>query len=485
MIKNKLLKINKKLIVTIILILFLSLSLLVQAINAEPQLDKPYSSIEDLSNSIADIAEKNGPAVVNIDTVRMVETQNPFLDDPIFGHFFGDQFKEYTRTIPQKGTGSGFIINQEGYIITNEHVVHKADKIKVTLSDGREFTGEVIGSDTTSDMAIVKIKADHLPLVALGDSDKLRVGEIVVAIGNPYGLQQTVTMGVVSAKGRSIPTGIEGRVYKDFIQTDTAINPGNSGGPLLNTKGEVVGINTAIIPYAQGIGFAIPINIAKKNIDDLINLGKVRRSWLGVYIQEVTPEIAKQFNLTEAKGVLVGDVVKNSPAEEVGIKTGDIIKKVNNEEVNSPEELQDKIGNIEIGKKTNIEIVRNGETISFVVKIGEMPTVEEEGSESPKEKVFSVQTGLKVESVTTEIAKELGLPWVKGLVITEVIPGSSADDMGLQPGDLVLEANRTEVSSIGEWEKVINKLEPGDTLLLLVFRNQHTYYVPIKVENID
>jgi len=485
MIKNKLLKINKKLIVTIILILFLSLSLLVQAINAEPQLDKPYSSIEDLSNSIADIAEKNGPAVVNIDTVRMVETQNPFLDDPIFGHFFGDQFKEYTRTIPQKGTGSGFIINQEGYIITNEHVVHKADKIKVTLSDGREFTGEVIGSDTTSDMAIVKIKADHLPLVALGDSDKLRVGEIVVAIGNPYGLQQTVTMGVVSAKGRSIPTGIEGRVYKDFIQTDTAINPGNSGGPLLNTKGEVVGINTAIIPYAQGIGFAIPINIAKKNIDDLINLGKVRRSWLGVYIQEVTPEIAKQFNLTEAKGVLVGDVVKNSPAEEVGIKTGDIIKKVNDEEVNSPEELQDKIGNIEIGKKTNIEIVRNGETISFVVKIGEMPTVEEEGSESPKEKVFSVQTGLKVESVTTEIAKELGLPWVKGLVITEVIPGSSADDMGLQPGDLVLEANRTEVSSIGEWEKVINKLEPGDTLLLLVFRNQHTYYVPIKVENID
>jgi len=292
-------------------------------------------------------------------------------------------------------------------------------------------------------------------------------------------------MGVVSAKYRSIPAGTEGHVYKDFIQTDAAINPGNSGGPLLNTKGEVVGINTAIIPFAQGIGFAIPINIAKKNIDDLINFGKVLRSWLGVYIQEVTPEIAKQFNQTEAKGVLVGDVVKNSPAEKVGIKTGDIIKKVNNEEVNSPEELQNKIGNIEIGKEANIEIVRNSETISFVVKIGEMPTVEVEGSESPKEKVFSIQTVLKVESVTTEIAKELGLPWVKGLVITEVIPGSSADDMGLQQGDIVLEANRTEASSIGEWEKVINKLEPGDTLLLLVFRNQHTYYVPIKVEKID
>jgi len=480
----KLIKINRNTILATALAFLLCLSW-VGSVSAESEQTNSYLALEAFSNSIADIAETVGPAVVNIDTVRMVETQNPFLDDPIFGHFFGDQFKEYTRAIPQKGTGSGFIINQEGYIITNEHVVHKADKIKVTLSDGREFTGEVIGSDTTSDMAIVKIKADHLPLVALGDSDKLRVGEIVVAIGNPYGLQQTVTMGLVSAKGRSIPAGTEGHVYKDFIQTDAAINPGNSGGPLLNTKGEVVGINTAIIPFAQGIGFAIPINIAKKNIDDLINLGKVRRSWLGVYIQEVTPEIAKQFNLTEAKGVLVGDVVNSSPAAEAGIKTGDIIKKVDNEEVNSPEELQDKIGNIEIEKEANIEIVRNGETIPFIVKIGEMPTVEEEGSKSPKEKVFSVQTGLKVDSVTTEIAKELGLPWVKGLVITEVVLGSSADDMGLQQGDIVLEANRIEVSSIGEWEKVINKLEPGDTLLLLVFRNQHTYYVPIKVEKID
>ncbi|MBA3061739.1 MAG: Do family serine endopeptidase [Atribacteria sp.] len=475
----------KKKLVILTLIIAITVVFLGFTQSIYAQENKPNLTLEAFSNSIADIAETVGPAVVNIDTVRMVKTQFPSFEDPIFKRFFGREFEEFRRTIPQKGTGSGFIINQEGYVLTNEHVVRKADKIKVTLSDGREFDGEVIGSDVTSDMAIVKIKADHLPLVALGDSDKLRVGEIVIAIGNPYGLQQTVTMGVVSAKGRSIPTGIEGRVYKDFIQTDAAINPGNSGGPLLNTKGEVVGINTAIIPFAQGIEFAIPINIAKKDIDDLINFGKVIRSWLGVYIQEVTPEIAKQFNQTEAKGVLVGDVVKNSPAEEAGIKTGDIIKKVNNEEVNSPEELQNKIGNIEIGKEANIEIVRNGETISFVVKIGEMPTVEEEGSEFPKEKVFSVQTGLKVEAVTSEVAKELELSWVKGLVITEVIPGSSADYMGLQQGDIVLEANRTEVSSIGEWEKVINKLEPGDTLLLLVFRNQHTYYVPIKVEKID
>jgi len=477
------LKVNKKLILVTILILLFSLTW-IQIINADSEQAKSYLSIEALSDSIADIAEKVGPAVVNIDTVRIVQTEYPFFDDPIFRHFFGEQFKEYTRTIPQKGTGSGFIISQEGYILTNEHVVHKADKIKVSLSDGREFEGKVVGSDVTSDMAIVKIQADHLPTVTLGNSDELRVGEIVIAIGNPYGLQQTVTMGVVSAKDRSIPTEIDGHVYRNFIQTDTAINPGNSGGPLLNTKGEVVGINTAIIPYAQGIGFAIPINIAKRNIDDLINLGRVRTPWIGVYIQDVTPEIAEQFGLSEAKGVLVGDVVKDSPAEKSGIKRGDIIVKVNDEEVNSTQELQDKIRSIDIEENAKIEVVRDGKTINFIVKIGEMPTNEEEG-EFPKEKVFSIQTGLRVGKVTPEIAREAGLPWVKGLVITEVIPGSSADDMGLRRGDIILEANRTEVSSIEEWEEVISKLEPGNTLLLLIFRNRHTYYVPIKVEKTD
>ena len=484
MTKMRLIKINRNFILTIALVFFLSLSW-VGTISAETEQAEPYLALESFSNSIADIAEKVGPAVVNIDTVRMVKQGSPFFSqDPIFRQFFGEQFKDYSRTIPQKGTGSGFIISQEGYILTNEHVIHKAEKIKVTLSDGRKFTGKLIGSDLDSDIAIVKIDSDDLPIVTLGDSDKLRVGEIVVAIGNPYGLQQTVTMGVVSAEGRSIP--VEEHTYRNFIQTDAAINPGNSGGPLLNTKGEVVGINTAIIAYAQGIGFAIPINIPKKNIDELIKLGKVRRSWLGVYIQEVTPEIAEQFGLSEdAKGVLVGDVVNNSPAEKSGIKRGDIITKVNDEEVDFPGELQDKIRSIEIGKKANIEVVRDGKEISFVVILDEMPTVDEEGSELSKEKVFSVQTGLKVQTVTAEIAKELGLPQVKGLVITEVIPGSSADDMGLQTGDIILEANRVEASTVDEWGKVISKLEPGDTLLLLVFRSGHTYYVPVKVEKID
>ena len=483
MLKINLLKFKKKIIFVSMLIVLLTLAW-TQIISAEGQLNDGAISLENFSMGIAEIAERVGPAVVNVDTVRMVTQQSPFGNDPIFERFFGEQFKEYSRTFPQKGTGSGFIINKEGYILTNEHVVHRADEIKVTMADGREFTGKVIGSDQTSDLAIVKIESDNnLPIVELGDSEGLRVGEIVIAIGNPYGLQQTVTMGVVSAKGRNIPAGIAGQVYRNFIQTDTAINPGNSGGPLLNTKGEVIGVNTAIIPYAQGIGFAIPINTAKRNIDDLINLGRVRRSWLGVYIQEVTPEIAEQFNLSEAKGVLVGQVIEDSPAEDSGILRGDIIIKVNEKEVNTPAELQEKIRSIEIGNTANIRILRDGKNLSFTVKIDEVPT-ENEG-ESAKEKVFSVQTGLMVDKVTKEIAQELGLPRVEGLVITEVIPGSSADDRGLKAGDVILEANRIEMSSLQKWDDMVNTLKPENTLLLLVYRDYHTYYVPIKVEKVD
>jgi len=443
--------------------------------------DEGQSSIKSLSNDISQIATSVGPAVVNIDVVRYVET-TPFGSsrDPIFRWFF-EQHEEFRRRIPQKGAGSGFIVDKEGYVLTNEHVVHGAEEIKVTLSDGREFTGEVIGSDITTDMAIVKIDANNLPAAKLGDSDSLKVGEIVIAIGNPYGLEKTVTMGVVSAKGRNINAGSYGQEYRNLIQTDTAINPGNSGGPLLNTDGEVIGINSAIIPYAQGIGFAIPINIAKRNLDDLINLGKVRRAWLGVYIQEVTPEIAKQFKLEKAEGVLIGDVIKDSPAEESGLARGDIILSVNDKKVNSPQELQDTIRELEIGDKATLEVKRDGKEMSFVAKVEEMPSNE---NIQTKEKVFSEQTGIKVEKVTSEVAREAGLPWVKGLVITEVIPGSSADDMGLRVGDIILEANRKEVSSISEWEEVINKLESGDTFLLLIFRESHTYYVPIKIEEI-
>ncbi len=438
-------------------------------------------TIQSLSDDIAEIAERVGPAVVNIDVVRYVQTAPFNFRDPIFEWFF-EQREEFRRRIPQKGAGSGFIVDKEGYLLTNEHVVSGAEEIKVTLSDGRDFKGKVVGSDVTTDMAIVKIEAHNLPTVELGDSDVLRVGEITIAIGNPYGLEKTVTMGVVSAKGRNISAGSDGHEYTNLIQTDTAINPGNSGGPLLNTRGEVVGINTAIIPYAQGIGFAIPVNIAKRNLNDLITLGKVRRAWLGVYIQEVTPEIAEQFNLDKAEGVLVADVVPQGPAEESGLARGDIVLSVNDKAVNKTQELQDAIRALQIGDKATLKVKRDGKEISFVVKIGEMPADE---TLTTKDKVFTEQTGLRVDTVTPDIARNAGLSKVTGVVIIDVIPGSPAEDMGLQNGDIILEANRKEVSSISDWEGIISKLAPGDTLLLLIFRSNRTYYVPLKIVELE
>lgn len=467
----------------ILLSLFFLLIFLLSVSNIITAQEK-VSGLKALSDDIAQIAETVGPAVVNIDVVRYVET-SPFGDrfsDPFFDRFF-EQFEEYRRRIPQKGAGSGFIVDNDGHILTNEHVVHNAEEINVTLSDGREFIGEVIGSDITSDMAIVKIEADdQLPFAKLGDSESLRVGEIVIAIGNPYGLEKTVTMGVVSAKGRDISAGSGGQEYRNLIQTDTAINPGNSGGPLLNTEGEVVGINTAIIPYAQGIGFAIPVNVAKRNLDDLINLGKVRRSWLGVYIQEVTEDIARQFNLEKAEGVLVGDVIVESPAEKAGVTRGDVIVSVNDVEVNTPQELQDTIRSLEIGDKAELRVKRNGQESLFTVDIAEMPS---DDIVETKEKTFSEQTGLRVEELTPEIARDAGLSQSKGLIVTDVIPGSSADEIGLRPGDIILEANRKEVSSIVQWEEIIRELETGNTLLLLIYRDGHTYFAPIKIEELE
>lgn len=438
-------------------------------------------TIQSLSDDIAEIAERVGPAVVNIDVVRYVQTSPFNFRDPIFEWFF-EQREEFRRRVPQKGAGSGFIVDKEGYLLTNEHVVSGAEEIKVTLSDGRDFKGKVVGSDVTTDMAIVKIEAHDLPVVELGDSDVLRVGEITIAIGNPYGLEKTVTMGVVSAKGRNISAGSDGHEYTNLIQTDTAINPGNSGGPLLNTKGEVVGINTAIIPYAQGIGFAIPVNIAKRNLDDLIKLGKVRRAWLGVYIQEVTPEIAEQFNLEKAEGVLIADIIAGGPADESGLNRGDVVLSVNDKAVNTPQELQEAVRALHIGDKATLKVKREGKEISFIVKIGEMPSDE---TLVTKDKVFTEQTGLRVEIVTPDIARKAGLSKVTGLVISEVIPGSPAEDMGLKSGDIILEANRKEVSSIEDWEAIINKLNPGDTLLLLIFRSNRTYYIPLKIVELE
>jgi serine protease Do len=329
--------------------------------------------------SFSELVKHAAPSIVNISTTTVIKgpdlrdrffgPSNPFGDffgDDFFGKFFGDTPR---REFKQRSLGSGFVIDKEGFILTNNHVIEKAQSIKVKLSDEKEYDAEVVGKDAKTDIALIKINAKHdLPIANLGDSDKLEVGDWVMAVGNPFGLEHTVTAGIVSAKGRVIGAG----PYDDFIQTDASINPGNSGGPLFNLKGEVVGINTAIISGGQGIGFAIPINIAKDMLSQLKSKGKVVRGWLGVIIQRVTPDIAKSFGLKESEGALVSDIMEQSPAEKAGIKTGDVIISYNGKKIKDMDTLPRLVGSTEIGKKVKVGIIRDGKQIEteVVIEIG-------------------------------------------------------------------------------------------------------------------
>ena len=336
-------------------------------------------------DSFADLAEKLKPAVVNISTSKTVRSgglqmfREPFGQGSPFEQFFGDDFfRRFFGDIPerqfeQKSLGSGFIISEDGYIFTNNHVVEKADEILVKLSDEKEYKAKVVGTDQNIDIALLKIEPDgRLPVVTLGDSSRLRVGDWVVAIGNPFGLNQTVTAGIVSAKGRVIGAG----PYDDFIQTDASINPGNSGGPLFNLAGEVVGINTAIVAQGQGIGFAIPVNMAKDVLDDLKTRGKVVRGWLGVSIQEISEDIAKNLNLKSREGALVADVFEGDPADKAGLRTGDVIVGIDGEKVKDTHDLLQKIARMRVGQKTTVQVLRNGKEMIFSVTVSERPDQE-------------------------------------------------------------------------------------------------------------
>ncbi|MEN3184698.1 MAG: DegQ family serine endoprotease, partial [Atribacterota bacterium] len=400
----------------------------------------------------------------------------PFFNDPFFRRFFGD-IPELERQIPQRGIGTGFVFRSDGYILTNEHVIRGANEIKVTFIDGKEYQGRVVGADPLTDIAVVKIDATNLPTIPLGDSDKARVGEFVIAIGNPYGLSHTVTVGVLSAKGRPISAGDSGREYENFLQTDAAINPGNSGGPLLNLRGEVIGINTAILPYAQGIGFAIPINMAKSILDQLITSGKVVRAWLGVYIQDLTPEIAEKFGLSEAKGALVADVSKGSPAERAGLRRGDIILKVDEKETPTVSDLQREIRSHRPGDQVRLEVWRDGKKIILEATLGEL---KESGAVVPE--VQRIDLGFEVAEITPELVEQYSLRVSRGVVITSVRAGGPADEAGLRPGDVILEVNREEIASLGDWEDALAQVRPGDTVLLLIDRGGRTYFVPLRAE---
>jgi len=430
--------------------------------------------------AMVEIAEAVKPAIVNISTTRTVKIQgrDQLLDDPFFKRFFGDQFK-MPKERKTAGLGSGVIVSSDGYILTNYHVIKDADEIKVLLSDKRDFKGKVVGTDPKTEIAVIKIEATNLPTIKWGDSNRLKVGEIVLAIGNPYGLNQTVTMGIVSAVGRA-NVGIA--EYEDFIQTDAAINPGNSGGAMVNVKGELVGINTAIFSTSggyQGIGLAIPSDMAKDVMDSLIAKGKVVRGWLGVSVQSITPELAKQFNLKEEKGALVGDVVEESPAEKAGIQRGDIITAYEGKKIDEPYQLRNMVANTSPGKEVELTIVRENTTKTIKVTISEQPA---EVQKLSKGEYDNLLRGVTVQNLTPEIYKQLNLPKrLKGVVVSEIDEESPAA-MVLTQGDIIQEINRQKVTNTKDYENIVAKVKPEENILLLVFRNGSSIYITLSAK---
>ncbi len=439
---------------------------------------------DNFQDAVVNVANTTGKAVVSISTertrrvggMRGYQFGSPFEDffggDEFFRRFFEDFFGEMPqREYKQMGLGSGTIIDAEGYILTNEHVISGADKITVTLSDGRKFKAQLKGKDARSDLAVIKIDARNLPVANLGDSNNLRIGDWVVAIGNPFGFalenpEPTVTAGVISALHRSLgKASSRERDYNDLIQTDAAINPGNSGGPLVNLNGEIVGINVAIFTTSggyQGIGFAIPINSAKRVLSRLISGKRILYGWLGVSAQDLTPELAQHFGLPDTRGALVAGVLENSPAQKAGIKEGDVIKKFGDEEIDSVRKLLSVLSKAEVGKRIKAVVWRNKRDMTVEVAIGERPeSVEEIPSEAG---VSGTWRGMEVEEITPNLARHFRIEQGKGVIIVNIEPGSPADESELVPGDVILGINRVAINNLSDYQKVIKDLK-GDALI--------------------
>ena len=430
--------------------------------------------------NIPALAKEVSPAVVNISTTQVVRTRRPQMRSPFgpqdpFEEFFHNFFGNIPQEQKRRSLGSGFIVSDDGYILTNNHVVEKADEITVVMLDKEEFRAEVVGNDPKTDIALIKIKADKkLPYVQLGDSGSLEIGEWVVAIGNPFGLGHTVTAGIVSAKGRVIGSG----PYDDFIQTDASINPGNSGGPLFNLKGAVVGINTAIIQGGQGIGFATPIDLAKAVLGQLKEKGKVTRGWLGVYIQRLTPDMADALKVPGKKGALVADVTKDGPAEKAGIKSGDVIVSFDGKPVGDEHELPQIVASTKPGSKVDVVVVRDGKSVTIPITIAEMePEAGERRAGGPD---LSKGLGLSVQDITPDIAKQFGIEDRNGVLVSSVESGSPADDAGFREGDIIRAINRVSVKDSGEFAKQIEKVKGDKTVLFLVERGDARIFLAVK-----
>ena len=424
--------------------------------------------------TMAPAAKRAMPAVVKVSVSKVVKTpagmQMPegMEDNPMFRQFFGGNSHQAPRSHREGGLGSGVIVSPDGYILTNNHVIDDATDVRVTLADRREFKGRVIGKDAKIDLAVIKIDADNLPAITVGNSSKMEVGDYVLAIGNPYGVGQTVTMGIISATGRA-GLGIED--YEDFIQTDAAINPGNSGGALVNDRGELVGINTAILAEGsggnQGIGFAVPVNLARQVMDQIVEHGHVVRSYLGVSVQAVTPAIAKAMGLKGPDGALVSQVSPESPAAKAGLQAGDVILEINGAPVSEFNQLRMTVSMMNAGDTANLKVFRDGQTKPFAVKVAEMPGEKVEKASVDQDHSDSALKGVAVEDLDAQTARQLGLPGgTKGVVVTNVDPASPAAASGLHEGDVIQEVNRKPVTNSRDFARALGKSD-GESLLLV------------------
>ena len=423
---------------------------------------------------IVKAVERVGVSVVNINTEEVAPAvRNPFRDsrNPFFDHFFKEFFP--SRDNNRRSLGSGVIIHPEGYILTNEHVVSKATIIKVTLIDKREFDARLVGADIKSDLAVIKIETnENLPHISLGRSDDLMIGETVIAIGNPFGLQHTVTTGIISALHRSIKGG-GNRVYRGFIQLDASINPGNSGGPLLNIEGSLIGINTAIFKQAEGIGFAIPINKAKRIINDLIRYGKVRRGWLGVSVQSITKEMLSFFNIERVRGVVVTRIMERSPGARAGLKRGDVILSLENIEVNDKTDYSERVSTYPLGNTINMGILRGGKVESVSLKVSLLPA-------SRVADYVKIWLGFTVNKIQQSLVRRYRLVTSQGVVVTSVTPNSVSDKIGVQSGDIIRQVNQVKIENEKDFRAAMVEVAGRDSVLILVQRGQNGYYVTLE-----
>jgi serine protease Do len=436
------------------------------------------AALENRPSSFSAIAKKAMPIVVNISTTSQRSSRGG--GDPIeefFNRFFGES---PPRENPQRSLGSGILISRDGEILTNYHVVRNADVIKVKLADQTEYEARLLGKDDRTDLALIKLRkaVNTLPAAKLGNSNQLEVGDWVMAIGNPFGLEHTVTAGIVSAKGRVIGAG----PYDNFIQTDASINPGNSGGPLINAQGEVIGVNTAIFSQSggnTGIGFAIPIDLAKKVADQLRKNGRVVRGWLGIRAQDVSPQSAGSLGLAKNLGetAIVTDVADSSPAAEAGIKTGDIILEFNGKPMPKSHDLPSLIADTAPGQKVSFKIIRDKSERIITARIGELP---EEGDPLQQAESKDPEIGLRVQRITPEASRRLGLSSTKGVLVVEVQPGSPADNVGIEPADVIREVNQRPVNNVKDFEKAVRQVRRGDRVVLLVQRGENSVFFALK-----